>query len=124
MGTVKDFENLGIWKMARELVNQIYSDFRDCKDYGFKDQITRAEVSVMNNISEGFCRDSDTEFRQFLNFSKGSSGEVKNMYYIAEDQKFVYPEISINRRERTQRLINSISSLMKYLKTSRKIKPK
>jgi len=124
MGTVKDFENLGIWKMARELVNQIYSDFRDCKDYGFKDQITRAGVSVMNNISEGFCRDSDTEFRQFLNFSKGSSGEVKNMYYIAEDQKFVYPEISINRRERTQRLINSISSLMKYLKTSRKIKPK
>jgi len=121
MGTIKDFEDLEIWKMARVLVNLIYSDFRDCHDYGFRDQITRAGVSVMNNISEGFCRNSDAEFRQFLNISKGSSGEIKNMYYIAEDQKFVGSGISIDRRNKTQRLLNSISTLMKYLKSSKKL---
>jgi four helix bundle protein len=120
MGTIKDFENLEIWKMSRVLVNNIYSDFRDCRDYGFKDQITRAGVSIMNNISEGFCRNSDKEFRHFLNISKGSSGEVKSMYYIAEDQKYVDYETSTDRRNQMQRLINSISTLMLYLKNSKK----
>lgn len=120
MGTVKDFEDLEIWKMARELVNLIYSDFRDCHDYCFRDQITRAGISIMNNICEGFCRNSDAEFRQFLNISKGSSGEVKNMYYIAEDQNYIDPEISTDRRNKTQRLVNNTSTLMKYLKTSKK----
>jgi len=118
MGTVKDFEDLEIWRMSRVLVNGIYSDFRYCRDFGFRDQITRAAVSIMNNISEGFCRNSDAEFRHFLNISKGSAGEVKNMYYIAEDQKFVDNIISVDRRNKTQQIINSISALMKYLKTS------
>jgi four helix bundle protein len=119
MGTIKDFEDLEIWKMARKLVNLVYSDFRDCRDYGFKDQITRAGISIMNNISEGFCRNSDAEFRQFLNISKGSSGELKNMYYIAEDQKYITSIASTDRRNKTQRLINSISALMNYLKSSK-----
>ena len=118
MGTVKDFEDLEIWKMSRILISGIYSDFRSCKDYGFKDQITRAGVSIMNNISDGFCRNNDAEFRHFLNISKGSAGEVKNMYYIAEDQKFVDKVTSVERRNKTQQIINSISSLMKYLKTN------
>ena len=117
MGTIKDFEDLEIWKMSRILVNGIYSDFSNCRDYGFRDQITRAGVSIMNNISEGFCRNSDTEFRHFLNISKGSAGEVKSMYYIAEDQKIVDNVVSVERRNKTQQLINSISVLMKYLKT-------
>jgi four helix bundle protein len=74
MGTIKDFENLEIWILARLLVNLIYSDFKSCRDYTFKDQICRAGISVMNNISDGFCRNSDAEFRQFLNISKGSAG--------------------------------------------------
>jgi four helix bundle protein len=119
MGTVKNFEELEIWKMARELVNLIYSDFRECRDFGFRDQITRGGVSIMNNISEGFCRNSDAEFRQFLNISKGSAGEVKSMYYIAEDQEYVTSEKAIDRRNKTQRLINSISSFMKYLKSGK-----
>jgi four helix bundle protein len=119
MGTIKDFEDLEIWRMARVLVNNIYADFSNCRDFGFKDQVTRAGVSIMNNISEGFCRNSDTEFRHFLNISKGSAGEVKNMYYIAEDQNFAEAELSVERRNKTQRLINSISALMKYLKTNK-----
>ena len=117
MGTIKNFEEIEVWKMSRVLVNLIYSDFRKCRDFSFKDQISRAGLSVMNNISEGFCRNSDAEFRQFLNISKGSSGEVKSMYYIAEDQKYINPEIALDRRTRAQKLINGIGSFMKYLKS-------
>jgi four helix bundle protein len=59
MGTIKNFEELEIWKLARELVNFIYSDFKNRKDFVFKNQICSAGISVMNNISEGFCRTSD-----------------------------------------------------------------
>lgn len=119
MGTIKNFEDLVIWQMAREIVNQIYSDFRSCKDFGFRDQITRAGVSVMNNISEGFCRNSDAEFKQFLNISKGSIGEVKNMYYIAEDLNYITNEEALKRRDKSQQLINSISKFIQYLKSSK-----
>jgi len=118
MGTVKNFEELELWKLARELVNLIYSDFRTSKDFTFKNQITGAGISIMNNISEGFCRNGDAEFRQFLNISAGSSGEVKNMYYIAEDQKYITEEIACDRRIRCQRIINGNNRLMKYLKSS------
>ena len=119
MGTIKNFEDLEIWKMSREFVNLIYSDFCKCRDFSFKDQISRAGLSVMNNISEGFCRNSDAELRQFLKISKGSSGEVKSMYYIAEDQKYVSAEIANDRRIKAQKLINGISSFMKYLKSAK-----
>jgi four helix bundle protein len=117
MGTIKNFEDLEVWKLSRELVNLIYSDFRKCRDFTFRDQITRAGISSMNNISEGFCRNSDTEFRHFLNISKGSAGEIKSMYYIAEDQKYITSEVAAARRILTQKLINGNSSFMKYLKS-------
>jgi four helix bundle protein len=119
MTTIKNFEELEIWQMARELVNLIYYDFRECRDYGFKDQICRAGISIMNNISEGFCRSGNTEFKQFLKISKGSAGEVKNMYYIAEDQGYVVKETAIDRRSKAQRLINGNATLIKYLKSCR-----
>jgi four helix bundle protein len=118
MSTIKDFEDLEIWRQSRELVNQVYSDFKECRDFGFKDQISRAGISIMNNISEGFCRGGNAEFRQFLKFSKGSAGEVKNMYYIAEDQKYLPKDTALERRNRTQRLMNSLGGFMKYLKSS------
>jgi four helix bundle protein len=117
MGTIKNFEDLEVWKMSRELVKLIYSDFIKCRDFTFRDQISRAGISSMNNISEGFCRSSDTEFRHFLNISKGSAGEVKSMYYIAEDLNYISAETSLDRRDLAQRIINGNSSLMRYLKS-------
>lgn len=119
MGTVKNFEDLEIWRLSRELVNLIYSDFRKCKDSVYKNQITSAGISVMNNISEGFCRYSDAEFRQFLNIAKGSAGEVKNMYYIAEDQGYLITEITIVRREKCDKIIKGTGSLMKYQRSNK-----
>jgi four helix bundle protein len=71
----------------------------------------------MNNISEGFCRGGNAEFKQFLKISKGSSGEIKNMYYIAEDQGYVDNNTATDRRNRAQHLINANASLIKYLRS-------
>jgi four helix bundle protein len=117
MTTIKNFEELEIWQMARELVNLVYCDFRECRDFGFRNQICRAAVSIMNNISEGFCRGGSIEFRQFLKISKGSVGEVKNMYYIAEDQGYISETTAEDRRIKSQHLINGNASLIRYLKS-------
>jgi four helix bundle protein len=116
MGTIRRFEDLEIWQLARELLHLIYNDFRDCKDFTFKNQIIAAGLSIMNNIAEGFSRNSDKEFKQFLNISKGSDGEVKSMYYAAEDQKYVSSTTAIDRRDRTELLLSKITNFMFYLK--------
>jgi four helix bundle protein len=116
MGTIKRFEDLEIWQLARELLNLIYDDFRNCKDYNFKDQVISAGLSIKNNIAEGFSRDSDKEFKQFLNISRGSCGEVKSMYYTAADQNYVYPETANDRRNRASLLLTKITNFMFYLK--------
>jgi len=116
MTTIKKFEDLEIWQLARELLNLIYDDFRDCKDFTFRNQIISAGLSIKNNIAEGFSRESDKEFKQFLNISRGSDGEVKSMYYTAEDQKYVSPDIATDRRNRTEILKVKLTNFMFYLK--------
>ena len=116
MATIKRFEDLEIWQLARELLNLIYEDFRNCKDFNFKNQIIAAGLSIKNNIAEGFSRDSDKEFKQFLNISRGSDGEVKSMHYTAEDQRYVTSAIAEVRRNRTDVLYEKITHFMDYLK--------
>ncbi len=82
---VERFEDILAWQRARGLAEKIYKQFASCKDYGFKDQIQRAVVSIMNNIAEGFERKSNLEFKQFLYIAKGSCGEVRSMLYLAKD---------------------------------------
>jgi four helix bundle protein len=116
MGTIKRFEDLEIWQLARELLNLIYDDFRNCKDFTLKNQIIDAGLSIKNNIAEGFSRESDKEFKQFLNISRGSNGEVRSMYYTAEDQKYVTSEVANDRRNRTEVLKIKLTNFMFYLK--------
>lgn len=80
---VDKFEDIVVWQKANILTVGIYKEFLKCKDYSFRDQIQRTSVSVMNNIAEGFERGSNAEFRRFLFISKGSSGEVRSMLYLA-----------------------------------------
>jgi four helix bundle protein len=119
MATILNFEDLEIWKLSRQLTRMVYKDFRKTKDFGFKDQIQRCSVSIMNNIAEGFCRNSDAEFRQFLNISKGSSGELKSMYYLAEDLNYLSQDMAVERRNFIQGLINGTAGFMKYLNSSK-----
>ena len=80
------------WQKAKNLTIDIYEEFRDSKDYGFRDQIQRASVSIMNNIAEGFERRGDKEFKHFLFITKGSCGEVRSMLYIALEFNYLSTE--------------------------------
>jgi four helix bundle protein len=115
MATITNFEDLEIWKTARIITKQVYQDFKTSKDFGFKDQIQRCAISVMNNIAEGFSRESKKERLYFLNIAKGSSGELKSMYYVSEDLQYLPKETAENRRKDIQGLSNGIASFKKYL---------
>lgn len=114
---IERFEDMRIWREARALVGWIYSDFRENRDWGFRDQLQRAGVSVMNNIAEGFERNSDAEFARFLDIAKGSAGEVRSMYYATEDLKFVSAEIAEERRMMAVGVSKGIGKLVGYLRS-------
>ena len=113
----RSFEDLRIWKESRLLVNEIYDAMRGIKDYSFKDQIQRAAISVMNNISEGFERRTPIEFARFLDIAKGSSGETRSMLYLAEDRRYIAANKCVDLRSRYQVLSSGISALTRTLKS-------
>src|SRR5690606_280754 len=80
---VQRFEDLLMWQKSQDLAVAVYSSFTSCKDFAFRDQITRASVSVSNNIAEGFERSSNADFSRFLYISLGSISEVRSMLYLA-----------------------------------------
>lgn len=77
------YENLEVWQKSVDLSVRIYELLRDCRDYGFKDQICRAAVSIPSNIAEGMERDSKKETIHFLHIAKGSCAEVRTQLCIA-----------------------------------------
>jgi four helix bundle protein len=92
MAKIKKFEEIVSWKKARALANEVYEatsvgDF--CRDFGLKDQVRRAAVSILSNIAEGFERGGDKEFLHFLSIAKGSCGELRAQFYIALDQRYI-----------------------------------
>lgn len=118
--TVKRFEDLQVWQDSRSFVKSIYeltSSLNFSKDYGLRDQIQRASVSIMNNISEGFERDSNREFIKFLGYSKGSAGEVRSMLYIALDLKYITKEEFDLAFNQAINIITQLANFIKYLKT-------
>src|SRR5262249_22971116 len=78
------FEDLAVWKRSARLAVQVYGALQDCRDYGLKDQMTRAAVSIASNIAEGAERDSKSEYMRFLHIAKGSSAELRTQLYIAQ----------------------------------------
>ncbi len=86
---IEKFEDLIVWQKSKILTILVYKTFSNKKDYGFKDQIQRASVSVMNNIAEGFERRGDKEFKYFLSIAKGSCGEVRSMLYLGYELKYI-----------------------------------
>jgi len=114
-GFAREFEELRIWQDARTLSIKIYGFFGQCKDFGFRDQIQRSAVSVMNNIAEGFERDSRADFVRFLGFAKASSGEVRSMLHLATDLKYLSSEQSEETRAFAKQLSRSIKAFSKTL---------
>jgi four helix bundle protein len=118
---VKNFEDLEIWKDARALTRAIYQLTRDpkfAKDFGLRDQIRRATVSIMSNIAEGFERGGNQELIQFLYVAKASCGEVRSQLYVAVDQSYVGQKDCEKLAKSFRRLSIMISNLIDYLKRS------
>ena len=103
------FEDIEAWKEARNLVKDVYTCFMKNKDYGFKDQIQRAAVSIMSNIAEGFDRGSNKEFIQFLVIARGSVSEVKSLGYAALDIGYINDDILKTIHDRCHKLTNLLS---------------
>lgn len=80
---IEKFEDILAWQRAGQLTMLVYKLFGNCRDYNFINQIQRAVISIMNNIAEGFERNTNKEFRNFLFIAKGSCAEVISMLYIA-----------------------------------------
>ena len=107
--------------MERRLTRGIYQLTRDSKfskDFGLRDQIRRAAVSIMSNIAEGFERGGNQEFIQFLYVAKGSCGEVRSQLYVALDQNYVASNEVDELTKSFKRLSSMISNLIDYLKSS------
>ena len=105
------FENLFVWQEARALVNSIYTIIDGCRDFGFKDQIQRATVSIMNNIAEGAESGPDIKYRYFLNVARGSCSEVRSMLYLCEDLNLCTKEYAAQLRDKARQLSSGIANL-------------
>jgi four helix bundle protein len=106
---IQQFEDVYAWQKAQEMAVEIYSLFKSTRDFGFRDQICKAVVSISNNIAEGFDRSSDRDFRRFLFYSIASCSEVKSMIYLAEKLKYL-------STEETEKLLIKISEVSKIIR--------
>ena len=109
------FEDLEVWQRACRLAVRVYEVLKDCKDFGLKDQMTRAAVSIASNIAEGAERDTATEFMRFLHIAKGSAAELRTQVYIASKinviQERIQKELSIELKNLPSMLHGLIKSL-------------
>lgn len=115
MTQVEHFEDMPVWQEARILNREIHGLLKGCHDYGFIDQISRASVSVMNNIAEGFERSNTKEFRHFLRIAKGSVGEVRSMLYLASDFEYIPNDQCMLQTQRCVEISRMLAGFMRYL---------
>lgn len=108
-----------VWQDSRMITKQIYqitSTGKFAKDFGLRDQIQRASVSVMSNIAEGYERDSNREFIKYLGYSKGSIGEVRSLLYVALDNEYITETKFEELRDQSIAISQQISNFEKYLR--------
>jgi four helix bundle protein len=102
------FEELEVWKRSCRLAVRVYELLGECRDYGLRDQMSRAAVSIASNIAEGAERDSRAEFARFLHIAKGSAAELRTQVYIAE-------RISVLTQAQAQPLITELKEISSML---------
>jgi len=119
MTKIERFEDIEAWKKARSLVKEVYratGQDRFFKDFGLRDQIRRASVSIISNIAEGFSRQTDQEFIHFLYIAKGSTSEVQSQLYVALDLDYINREEFERLYDEADQVARLISGFIKYLK--------
>lgn len=118
MATITQFEDLEIWQEARKLAKEVFilSKETDLKtDFRFKEQIKASSGSVMDNIAEGFERDGNLEFRQFLSIAKGSAGETRSQIYRLYDCEYISEEQFKDLKNKFEKLSGKIKNFITYL---------
>jgi len=119
MATIKKFEEIEAWQKGRQLKQELYRQSKTgefAKDFALRDQVRRAAMSVTANIAEGFERDGNREFVQFLSSSKGSCGELQDHLYTALDEKYITKEDFNRLYGQAAEVAALIAGFMKYLK--------
>lgn len=118
MATITKFEDLEIWQQARKLTKEVYQISKETdlkQDFRFKEQIKAASGSVMDNIAEGFERDGNLEFRQFLSIAKGSAGETRSQIYRLFDYEYISEEKFLELKNNYENLSGKIKNFITYL---------
>ena len=121
MAKIEQFEDIEAWKSARALTSKIYALTRGSgfsRDFGLRDQICRASVSIMSNIAEGFERRSDRSFQQFLAIANGSAGEVRSQLYVALDLGYISRTQFDDCQQDALRIGKMLTGLIQYLRSS------
>jgi len=85
----QSFESLDVWKRACRLAKAVYQELKDCRDFGLKDQMTRAALSIASNIAEGYERGTNKDFIRFLKIAQGSAAELRTQAYIANSVELI-----------------------------------
>lgn len=109
------FENLDVWKRAARLSAAIYQDQNNSREFGFKDQITRSGLSIASNIAEGYERATARDRVKFLNYAKGSSGELRTQIYIGMEAGYIDRETGRAWIQETREISRMLYGLMQAL---------
>lgn len=108
----QSFEDLTVWKEGMRLCVDVYALLKECRDYGFRDQIQRSSVSIPSNIAEGFERQTDKEFVQYLFIAKGSCAELRTQLYLASELKIIEKQQGLELIDRTKKLSSMLQKLI------------
>ena len=120
--SIAKFEEIQSWQEARGLVKEIYQKFFECRDFGFRDQIQRAGLSIMSNIAEGFERNSNKAFINFLFIARGSCAEVKSLLYTALDIGYIDENFFRYMFGRVNKIAGLLNGFISHLRASNKKK--
>jgi len=110
-------ERLEVWKRACRLSVNIYKVFASCKDYGFKDQITKSSLSIGSNIAEGMEKESDKDKNRFINIAQGSTAELITQIYIGIEIGYIDKTEGMSWVKETNEILKMLSALKKNYET-------
>lgn len=111
----QSFEDLEVWKRSTRLSIDLTNSLKECSDYAFKNQVLRSAISIPSNIAEGAERQSDKEFRYFLNVAKGSAAELRTQLYIGMETKIIEKNLCQTMIKELKELSSMMQGLIKSL---------